>query len=233
MSSPAEQQQQQGNGRQRQEVRDSITLTDAESALLSTLLDAAKAAGTGTVLRCAGGWVRDKLLGRESLDIDVALDNCMGREFAEAVNVHLKSQGKDTRTAAVIQSNPDQSKHLETARMRVNDIWIDLVNLRSETYASDSRIPTIEFGTAEQDALRRDFTINSMFYNVNLGVVEDLTGRGLEDLRAGIIRTPLHPLETFLDGTCQWEDLKALPVGCQHAVVAGVVQVLVAEVGIC
>ena len=44
----------------------------------------------------------------------------------------------------MIQSNPDQSKHLETARMKVNGIWIDLVNLRSETYAQDSRIPTME-----------------------------------------------------------------------------------------
>lgn len=66
----------------------------------------------------------------------------------------------ESRAAAVIQSNPDQSKHLETARMKIHGIWIDLVNLRSETYAQDSRIPTMEFGTPEQDALRRDFTIN-------------------------------------------------------------------------
>lgn len=47
-------------------------------------------AGLKTTLRCAGGWVRDKLMGRESLDIDIALDNMMGREFAEKVNEHLK-----------------------------------------------------------------------------------------------------------------------------------------------
>ena len=50
------------------------------------------------------------------------------------------------------------------------------------------------------DALRRDFTINSMFYNINAGAVEDLTGKGMDDLRAGILRTPLPPMETFLDG---------------------------------
>ncbi len=44
---------------------------------------------------------------------------------------------------------------------------VDLVNLRSETYAADSRIPTMAFGTAEQDAMRRDFTVNSLFYNIN------------------------------------------------------------------
>lgn len=54
--------------------------------------------------------------------------------------------------------------------------------------------------SAHQDALRRDFTINAMFYNVNEGRVEDLTNRGMDDLRAGIIRTPLTPMETFLDG---------------------------------
>lgn len=40
-------------------------------------------------------------------------------------------------------SNPDQSKHLETARMRLLDLWIDFVNLRSEDYSENSRIPTM------------------------------------------------------------------------------------------
>lgn len=71
------------------------------------------------------------------------------------VNDYLQSQGRQTHKAAVIHSNPEQSKHLETARMKVNDLWIDLVNLRSETYAEGSRIPTMEFGTALQDAERR------------------------------------------------------------------------------
>ena len=73
------------------EVHDSIVLNDIEKELLGTLLDAAQQSGRGTVLRCAGGWVRDKLLGRESLDIDVALDNMMGKDFADLVNAHLQS----------------------------------------------------------------------------------------------------------------------------------------------
>ena len=44
------------------------------------------------VRRCAGGWVRDKLLGRDSLDIDIALDTMLGKDFAELVNEHLSSQ---------------------------------------------------------------------------------------------------------------------------------------------
>ncbi|CAN0482862.1 unnamed protein product, partial [Phaeothamnion confervicola] len=76
------------------------------------------------------------------------------------------------------QANPDQSKHLETARMKVCGEWVDLVNLRTETYGADSRIPEAQgFGTAEEDAHRRDFTVNALFYNVNDRCLEDLTGR--------------------------------------------------------
>lgn len=109
-------------------------------------------------------------------------------------------QGAETHHVAVIASNPEQSKHLETARMKIRGHWIDLVNLRSEEYAQNSRIPSMKFGTPEQDALRRDFTINALFYNINSRSVEDFTGRGLTDLCKGIIRTPLAPKETFLDG---------------------------------
>jgi tRNA nucleotidyltransferase/poly(A) polymerase len=55
------------------------------------------------------------------------------------------------------------------------------------------------FGTAEEDSLRRDLTINALFYNINTGEVEDFTNKGLEDLKAGIIRTPLGPEQTFKD----------------------------------
>jgi len=150
-------------------------------------------------MRCAGGWVRDKLMGRESLDIDIALDDMLGKQFADHVNAYLKAHGQETHNVAVIMSNPEQSKHLETARMRVRGLWIDLVNLRSEEYANHSRIPTMEFGTPKQDAFRRDFTINAMFYNINDGTIEDFTGKGLTDLRSGIIRTPLPAKETFMD----------------------------------
>lgn len=74
------------------QVHETITLNEEEKELLGTLLEAAQHAGSGTVLRCAGGWVRDKLLGRDSLDIDVALDNMMGKDFADLVNLHLQSK---------------------------------------------------------------------------------------------------------------------------------------------
>eukprot|EP00889_Picochlorum_renovo_P008186 jgi/Picre1/35216/NNA_002678.t1 len=180
-------------------INETIHLTDTEEKLFGDLLESTRKAGLTTTLRCAGGWVRDKLMGRESLDIDIALDNMLGKDFADTVNQYLESHGQETHSVAVIMSNPDQSKHLETARMKIRGLWVDLVNLRSEEYAHNSRIPTMTFGTPEQDALRRDFTINSLFYNINEGVVEDLTGRGIADMKQGIIRTPLPPRETFLD----------------------------------
>ncbi|KAK6939769.1 Poly A polymerase, head domain [Dillenia turbinata] len=81
------------------------------------------------------------------------------------------------------------------------DVWIDFVYLRSEDYSKNCSIPTMRFGTVEEDAYRRDLTINSLFYNINSGCVEDVTGRGIADLESGKTVTPLPPKDTFLDDT--------------------------------
>jgi len=88
---------------------------------------------------------------------------------------------------------------LETAVIKVQGVSIDLVNLRSEEYGTDSRVPVISIGTPEQDALRRDLTLNALFFNINTGMIEDFTGKGINDLKNQICRTPLEPLKTFLD----------------------------------
>ena len=54
-------------------------------------------------------------------------------------------------------------------------------------------------GTPLDDAMRRDLTLNALFYNINEQKVEDFTGKGIDDLRNKIARTPLEPLQTFLD----------------------------------
>ncbi|PKU80395.1 putative CCA tRNA nucleotidyltransferase 2 [Dendrobium catenatum] len=180
-------------------VKDRIDLTENEGTIFRRLLDVVDHFKLNTQLRVAGGWVRDKLLGKDCYDIDIALDNMLGREFCEKVNEYLHSAGEEQQGIGVIQCNPDQSKHLETARMRICSTWVDFVNLRSESYAENSRIPKMKFGTAKEDAYRRDLTINSLFYNINTTSVEDLTGRGVQDLKDGYIVTPLPPKETFLD----------------------------------
>jgi tRNA nucleotidyltransferase/poly(A) polymerase len=136
----------------------------------------------------------------QPVDIDIALDDMLGREFADRLNEYLSARGRDTVSVGMVLKNPEKSKHLETATMKVGSFWIDFVNLRAEEYTQDSRIPDLmRIGTAEEDAFRRDLTINALFYNINTGQVEDWTGRGFQDLRKGVISTPLHPLTTLLD----------------------------------
>ena len=136
----------------------------------------------------------------QPVDIDIALDDMLGREFADHLNEYLTSHGMDEVTVGMVLKNPEKSKHLETATMKVASFWIDFVNLRAEEYTQDSRIPDLmRIGSAEEDAFRRDLTINALFYNINTGQVEDWTGRGFQDLRKGVIATPLPPLTTLLD----------------------------------
>lgn len=136
----------------------------------------------------------------QPVDIDIALDDMLGREFADHLNEYLLANGEDTVSVGVVLKNPEKSKHLETATMKVGSFWIDFVNLRAEEYTQDSRIPDLmRIGTAHEDAMRRDLTINSLFYNINTGEVEDWTGRGFDDLRKGTVATPLPPLTTLLD----------------------------------
>ncbi|CAM9419886.1 unnamed protein product [Phaeothamnion confervicola] len=187
-----------------------LQLTTDERRLFKLLLRVVEEERLGTTLRVAGGWVRDKLLGRpeqagqtvgysHKVDIDIALDNCLGREFAEKINNFLLRIGRKSHAVGVVSKNPDKSKHLETATMQLGGFWIDFVNLRTESYTLDSRIPNMGIGTAEEDAYRRDLTINSLFYNINTACVEDFTGRGASDLAAGVVSTPLPASTTLLD----------------------------------
>ena len=81
-------------------------------------------------------------MGHESNDIDVALSEMMGLAFAEHLSTFAEGKGISLGHIGKIAQNPDQSKHLETATLKVFDHDIDLVNLRSEAYAEGSRIPT-------------------------------------------------------------------------------------------
>ena len=188
-----------------------ITLTDQEAKLRQLLLDVSEYIGTlnghaKPELRITGGWVRDKLLGSQSMDVDVGINTMTGLEFGNLMKQYLdrpETKAKYDQSIlgrlAKIEANPEKSKHLETVTTRILGLDIDLVNLRKETYTEDSRTPTMEFGTPEEDALRRDATVNALFYNISTGEVEDFTGRGLQDMERKVIKTPLAPLQTFKD----------------------------------
>lgn len=96
--------------------------------------------------------------------------------------------------------------------MSIEGQMIDLVHLRAEEYTADSRIPETTFAKPIEDASRRDITINALFYNLHTQQVEDFTGQGLADLAAGVIRTPLEPVQTFLDDPLRV--LRAIRFGC-------------------
>ena len=127
-----------------------FSLTPQEEGLFSVLRAAGAAGSPSTVIRVAGGWVRDKLLGRQSHDIDIVLDNVSGCTFAEHVRRYMLAAGMSVSDIGVITARPDQSKHLETATMRMMDMSIDFVNMRAEEYDVDSRIPHAVFGTPLQ-----------------------------------------------------------------------------------
>lgn len=192
-----------------------LQLDPLEKQLKYLLLDvaahidktAAKEDGEQVILRWAGGWVRDKLLGRPSHDIDVAINSMTGEVFGNELRSFCESpenvarhnlQPEDIGRLHKIAKNPEKSKQLETATVRLFGLDVDFVNLRTETYTEDSRNPQVEFGTAKEDAMRRDATVNALFYNIHSGDVEDFVG-GLRDMEAGIIRTPMDPFQTFMD----------------------------------
>lgn len=190
-----------------------IQLTPRESQLRDLLLDVAhyinesKEIKENIELRFAGGWVRDKLLDIQSHDIDTAINAMTGFAFSTKMQDYLKDEenmkkhsleAKDLGSLHKILANPEKSKHLETATTKIFGFDVDFVNLRKETYSEDSRNPLMEFGTAREDAERRDATINALFYNLHSDQVEDFTG-GLVDLGNKRIRTPLEPKTTFMD----------------------------------
>lgn len=181
-----------------------LKLDAAEESVRNVLLGAARdfsaVRGKPVCLRFTGGWVRDKILQKTSHDIDVAIDSATGEEFALSVRDYLeRTEVLPAGSVHTIARNPDKSKHLETATMKIGALDVDFVNLRSEDYIGDSRVPTMKFGTPQEDAMRRDATLNALFYNLADDKVEDFTGKGIEDLRNGILRTPLDPHVTFKD----------------------------------
>ncbi|KAG4039309.1 hypothetical protein PC123_g25136, partial [Phytophthora cactorum] len=177
----------------------SISLTRAEDSLFSFLEYIQRLYAPETQLRVAGGWVRDKLRGAESEDIDIALDNLMGAKFARHITKFQRDRKLPPSSVGVVKANSDKSKHLEVATVTIEGSTVDLVHLRAEEYTLDSRVPEVKFATPEDDASRRDLTINALFYNLHTRQVEDFTGKGVEDLKAGVIRTPREPVQTFLD----------------------------------
>nr|MBC7613323.1 HD domain-containing protein [Pseudopedobacter sp.] len=134
-----------------------------------------------------GGFVRDIFLKRSSKDVDIVVIG-NGPEFAQAA-------------ADVLNTQVNIFKSFGTAMLRYQDLEIEFVGARKESYRADSRKPIVEDGDLEDDQKRRDFTINAMAIQLNQANFGKLLDpfNGLQHLKEKIIITPLNPEETFSD----------------------------------
>jgi len=135
-----------------------------------------------------GGYVRDLLVGKVDVDIDILV---MGDGIAFAREV-AGDLGEKTVVAF---------ERFGTAMLPTKDGKIEFVGARKEKYEGNSRNPQIAVGTLQDDLLRRDFTVNAIAVSLNnrrFGFLEDpLNGRS--DLEARLLRTPLDPASTYDD----------------------------------
>jgi len=135
--------------------------------------------GAGRVALLAGGCVRDLLLDREPKDYDVATDATPG----QVVSLFRRTEQVGAKFGVVI--------------VRLGGQVIEVATFRSDGDYQDGRHPRkVTFSSPEQDAQRRDFTINGMFYDPAAARVLDFVG-GMEDLRRGVVRAIGDPERRF------------------------------------
>lgn len=164
-----------------------INCNDQELFVLKKIAHAAEEMGVPCYL--IGGFVRDKILGRATKDIDIV---CVGDGIKLADKVSCKFNPK-----------PEVNffKNFGTAQIKFNDLEIEFVGARRESYHFNSRKPEVQTGTLEDDQNRRDFTINALAISLNkndFGTLVDPFS-GIKDLALKNIQTPMAPAQTFSD----------------------------------
>ena len=160
-----------------------------------------------------GGFVRDKIIGRETKDIDIV---CVadGIELANEVAkcfhpVPQVSFFKHFGTAQIklpvpnsgLETNEMISEQESEMAKEAKLLEIEFVGARKESYQTESRNPSVTPGTLEDDQNRRDFTINALAISLNPSDFGKLIDpfNGLADISHKLIRTPLAPAATFSD----------------------------------
>ncbi len=165
-----------------------LSLTGKESMIIKKVARAAETLGIDTYL--VGGFVRDKILGRETSDADFV---CAGDALLLA-----------NETAQQFRPVPhvEYFKNFGTAHLRIDGGFdIEFVGARKESYRKESRKPEVEPGTIRDDQERRDFTINALAVRLDREEYGKLIDpfNGMQDIQNKIIRTPMEPERTFSD----------------------------------
>lgn len=135
-----------------------------------------------------GGAVRDMLMGNPPQD-----DLDLVTELSSAELAHLLFE------KGVSEILPVTYPRFGTAMIRVKGFDVELVTARRESYSSESRKPITEPATLQDDALRRDFTVNALFLNIHTNEIRDPLGSGFGHIVHKILQTPLNPDDTFID----------------------------------
>lgn len=148
------------------------------------------------IVYMAGGGVRDEIMGNPLKDIDLLIDKPDGGIlFAEWITKKLGIYREDTNPViyprfGTAKFNLRKQKH---EGFDLSDVEIECVMPRKETYKIGDRKPDVSQGTLKDDVDRRDFTGNSLLKNLSNDEILDLTGMGKDDIKKGIVRTPLDP----------------------------------------
>jgi poly(A) polymerase len=150
----------------------------------------------------AGGAVRDEIMGNPVKDIDIVVSMPDGGiKFAEWITQKTKTYKKETNPVIFPRFGTAKFNFLgvKIGDIDLSGIDIEVVMTRGEKYEKGSRKPEVVYADLEDDAYRRDLTVNSLFKDVVTGEIKDLTGKGIQDIKDGIVRTPLDPDQTFKD----------------------------------
>ncbi|HEX6548623.1 MAG TPA: HD domain-containing protein [Candidatus Dormibacteraeota bacterium] len=146
----------------------------------------AAAEAIGARAHAVGGYVRDRLLGRDHPDLDIVVEDGRGLELAEAFAQRVGARA------------PVLFPRFGTAQVTYDGRLVEFASARAESYARDSRKPDVRPATLEEDLRRRDFTVNALLMDLD-GRISDPLGSGLRDLEARLLRTPRDPVDTFDD----------------------------------
>lgn len=142
---------------------------------------AARLRETGFECYFAGGFARDLLIGRDTHDIDIA------------------TSARPAQIQALFPKSREIGKSFGVIQVSHDDFAFDIATFRRDLGYGDGRHPdAIEFTTAAEDAHRRDFTINGMFYDPVAAKVIDYTG-GISDIEQRVIRAIGDPASRFTE----------------------------------